>query len=236
MTQLNLLPDVKLEYIKTQRSRRLIFTLSIIIGVASVALLILMVSVDGLQKKHLKDLNNDIASETSELQHKPQITKILTVQNQLESLTALHAGKPAATRLFDYLNQVTPVQVNINSFQVDFTKQTVTITGTADALSSINKYIDTLKYTTYTSSDDKSPKSAFNNVVLSAFGLNATTKDATQAATYTITVSYDPNIFDITQSVNLLVPSLVTTRSQLDQPGDLFKAPTTSSTTSGGGH
>ncbi|HTB48997.1 MAG TPA: PilN domain-containing protein [Verrucomicrobiae bacterium] len=231
MIQLNLLPDVKLEYIKAQRGRRLALSIALIVSGVSIVLLVLLLSIDGLQKKHLNDLNRDIASESSQLQSEPQIGKILTVQNQLESLTALHAAKPAASRLFDsYLNELTPAQVSISSFNIDFTKQTMTITGTADALSSVNQYVDTLKYTTYTSGDSSTAKPAFSNVVLSNFGLNTGTKDTTQAATYTITLAYDPNIFDITQSVNLSVPHLVTTRSELDQPTDLFKAPPVTAT------
>lgn len=239
MIQLNLLPDVKLEYIRAQRSRRLVLTIAILSVAVSIALLAVLLSVDGLQKKHLNDLNRDITSETTTLQGKPQINKILTVQNHLESLTALHAAKPAASQLFVYLNEVTPVQVSINSFSTDFTLQTATISGTADALSTINKYVDTLKYTTYTTSNDKTARPAFTNVVLTSFGLNSSSADKSQAAAYTITLSYDKNIFDITQQATLLVPSLVTTRSQLDQPTDLFKAsptPASNSTTSGGSH
>jgi hypothetical protein len=242
MIQLNLLPDVKLEYIRAQRSRRLVFTVSIIVGVVAIALLALLLSVDGLQKKHLNDLNRDIGSESSKLQNEPQIGKILTVQNQLESLTALHAAKPAASRLFDnYLNQVTPAQVNISSLNFDFVKQTATITGTADALSSINKYVDTLKYTNYTVSGSTTATPAFSNVVLSAFSLNTsstntTSNNSSQAANYTVTLSYDKNIFDITKAVTLSVPNLIATRSQITQPGDLFKAPATTPATSGGSH
>ena len=239
MIQLNLLPDVKLEYIRAQRFRRLGLTIAILAVAASIALLAVLLSVDGLQKKHLNDLNHDINSETSTLQGEPQINKILTVQNHLESLTALHAAKPAASQLFVYLNEVTPVQVSINSFNTDFTLQTATITGTADALSTINKYVDTLKYTTYKTDSNKTSQPAFNNVVLSSFGLNSTATDKSQAAIYTITLAYDKTIFDITQQVTLSVPSLVTTRSQLDQPTDLFKAsstPVTNNTTSGGSH
>lgn len=242
MIQLNLLPDVKLEYIRAQRSRRLVFTVSIIVGAVAIALLAILLSVDGLQKKHLNDLNRDIGSESSKLQNEPQIGKILTVQNQLESLTALHAAKPAASRLFDsYLNQITPAQVNISSLNFDFVKQAATITGTADALSSINKYVDTLKYTSYTVSGSKTANPAFSNVVLSAFSLNTSStstasNNSSQAANYTITLSYDKNIFDITKAVTLSVPNLIPTRSQLSQPTDLFKAPATTPVTSGGSH
>lgn len=237
MTQLNLLPDVKLEYIKAQRTRRLVISLSFLVTVLAVALLLVLLSVDLLQKKHLSDLNRDIRSESSQLQNKPNINKILTIQNQLESLTALHAGKPAAPRLFDYLNQLTPAQVDITDFNIDFTKQTISITGTADALSSVNKYVDTLKYTTYTTDKNSTSTKAFSDVVLSSFGISATSNNG-QPATYTLTLSYDKNIFDITQIVSLSVPNLIPTRLGVVQPTDLFTAPTTksSNSSSGGGH
>jgi len=224
MIQLNLLPDVKLEYIKAQRSRRLVISSAVIVSLVAIGLLVILLSVSGLQKKHISDLTKDIASQSHQLQQKPQVDKILTVQNQLESLTALHAGKPAASQLFSYLNQVTPTQVNITSFNVDFTVQTMTITGTADALSSVNKYVDTLKFTKYTTDASDASTTAFNNVVLTSFGLSSGSHDTTQAATYTVNLAYDPKIFDITQKVSLDVPNLVTTRSNVDQPGDLFKA------------
>ncbi len=225
MIQLNLLPDVKLQYIKAQRQRRLVFSVSVLAVIASIGILLFLLSIDGLQKKHLSDLSNDIKSESSELQKKPGINRILTVQNQLQSLTDLHSQKPAASRLFTYLVQLTPAKVNINDIKVDFTMQTVTITGTSDSLSDVNKYVDTLKYTGYTtdSSPDKAP--AFSDVVLSSFNLNTDTQDPSQAANYTIDASYDKTIFDITQKVKIIVPHRVTTRVQSSQPTDLFKAP-----------
>ncbi len=232
MIQLNLLPDVKLEFIKTQRTQRLAFSIAFIASAAAIALLVLLLILTGLQKKHLSDLNQDITAQTNKLKQTAQIDKILTVQNQLESLTALHSQKPATSRLFSYLNQVTPAQVDINNLTADFTTQTVTITGTADALSSVNKYVDTLKFTTYTTKDVSTAKPAFSNVVLTSFGLAGASTNGTQSnahpASYTITLNYDPAIFDITQEVALSVPNLISTRSET-QPTDLFKAapPTT---------
>lgn len=229
MTQLNLLPDVKLEYIKAQRSRRMAVSISFLACVGTIGLLILLLAASGLQKKHLNDLSQDIKTDSTKLQKKPEIAKILTVQNQLGSLTALHSEKPAASRLFDYLNEVTPPQVSITSFKVDFTEQTSTITGTSESLSSVNKYIDTLKFTTYKVKGGSSGTKAFSNVVLTNFGLSSNLKQANgQPANYTITLGYDKNIFDITQNVSLSVPSLNTTRSALAQPKeDLFQAPAT---------
>lgn len=220
MIQLNLLPDVKLEYIKAQKARRLVFSVSILVAGISIIILLMLLSADALQRKHLNDLTNDIHDETSQLQQKPNINRILTVQNQLSSLTKLHEDKPAASRLFVYLIQLTPSNVDITDLKVDFTKNTISVTGTSDSLTNVNKYVDTLKLTTFTTTNDKTKNQAFNDVVLSSFSLNTDTQDPNQAANFTITANYNPTIFDITQKVNLIVPNLVATRSE----SDLFKA------------
>ncbi|HVX23949.1 MAG TPA: hypothetical protein VG992_01240 [Candidatus Saccharimonadales bacterium] len=229
MIQFNLLPDVKLAYLKAERSRRLVMSISAAVTAAALILLLLLFSINQLQKKHLADLNRDITTESKKLEQEPQLNKILTVQNQLESLTNMHNTKPAAKRLFTYLNQVTPSKVDISSFNVDFTQHTVTITGTADTLTTVDLYVDTLKFTTY-SADNSSQQKAFSSVVLSSFDLSSK-QNSGQQANYTITFAYNPEIFDITKTVNLVVPNKVTTRSEVDQPTDLFNLPE-----SGGGN
>jgi hypothetical protein len=229
MIELNLLPDVKLEYIKAQRSQRLVFGVAFLATAVSVGLLILLFSFGAFQKKHISDLTTDINSHVKELKGKPQIDKILTVQNQLNSLTGLHAAKPAASSLLSYFNQITPVQVSIGNLKVDFVGQTMTISGTTDALKNINTYVDTLKFTKFSEVGDDGSASgdsalAFSNVVLTNFSLTSDDKKATQTATYTIDLAYDPTIFDITKKVTLSVPQQVTTRSQLISSTDLFQA------------
>ncbi len=231
MIQLNLLPDVKLEYIRTQRSRRLILSVATVVTIIAVILLAGLLVYGHFQKQHLDDLSSDITSASRRLSNQPQISRVLTVQNQLESLTTLHDAKPAVSRLFGYLDQLTPAPVSISSFGIDLTTQTVTITGSADALSSVNKYVDTLKFTTYayTANKVKVTGVAFGNVVLTDFTLKTDEKaDAKKKdngpATYTISLAYDPAIFDITNNAKLVVPKLITTRSELEKPTDLFKA------------
>jgi len=223
MIQLNLLPEVKLLYLKAQRQRRLVMSLSIITAGSAIGLLLLLLSINGLQKKHMSDLTKDIKRANSQLAGKTDINKILTVQNQLGSLTPLHDQKPAAARVFDYLNETTPASVSITTFILDFTQNTATITGTSDTLSNVNKYVDTLKFVTFTTEDKDKPQPAFGDVVLSSFGLNTGAGDVSQAASFTITLTYDKTIFDITEKVDLTVPSTTTTRSQVNQPSDLFK-------------
>ena len=243
MIQFNLLTDVKLEYIRARRERRLVVSISVIAVAVSVGLLILVFTIGAFQKKHLSDLTDDITSESKGLQEKPQINKILTVQNQLQKLVGLHDAKPAVPRLFGYFNELTPADTGITSLDIDYNAHTIKIEGVADALSTVNKYADTLKFTTFaiTGGGDTAAavagNKAFSDVVLSSFGVASQEKDQRGAAakvTFTLTVAYEPTIFDITKEVKLIIPKLVSTRSQVLQPTDLFTAPIENSTNGGG--
>lgn len=219
MVQFNLLPDVKLEYVRARRTQRLVVAISTLLSIVALAIFImLLLFVDVAQKKNLHDLDTDISSNSKTLKNTPDLNKILTVQNQLNSLPNLDAQKPSVGRLFTYVTQVTPAKAFITNLQADYTQSTLTITGTADALSTVNTYVDTLKFTTYQLQGDTTKTPAFSNVVLSAFS-----RDNTQA-TYTITLSFDPAIFNITNNVTLTVPNIISTRSEINQP--LFTAAT----------
>lgn len=227
MIQINLLPDVKMQYLKVRRTQRLVVSVSTLLIAASLFIFVLLIgTVDVFQKKTLSDLNGTISSSEKQLQNTPNLNKILTVQNQLQVLTNLHNNKPAATRLFGFLQQVTPSSVTISQFNIDYTQNIVSITGNADSLDTVNSYTDTLKFTTYKKSDG-STGSAFSSVVLSQFSRSAS------GATYTITASFDPGIFNSANNVSLTVPSIISTRSVLEQPTDLFSTGPTATGGSG---
>lgn len=202
MIQFNLLPDVKLQFIKARRTKRMMEFISVIVIAAALLVLgIMMVSVNVVQKKSLHDLDGDIRRYSSQLKAIPDLDKILTVQNQLNTLPELHSQKAVASRLFNYLSQLTPAQATISKLDIDFTQYTLTISGEAPALDVVNTYTDTLKATTYTTEDNKVATHAFNSVVLSSFGRDS------RSATYTITANFDPAIFSGASKVTLKVPA-----------------------------
>jgi Tfp pilus assembly protein PilN len=218
MIQFNLLPDVKLEYIKARRSKRMVLLVSG--GVAAFAFLmfvVLFLAVNVFQPKHISDLNKDIAKYTATLKAVPNLDKILTVQNQLGSLTALHDQKPTTSRLIDYLGQMTPAQATIASAKLDYADNSLTLSGNADSLATVNKFVDTLKFTTYTVDGSTTSKNAFSNVVLGTFA------NSDKGSSYVISLKVDPVIFDGTKQVTLTTPKIISTRSETDKPGDLFQ-------------
>ena len=203
MVQFNLLPDVKLKYIRARRTQHLMALISLIVIAVSVVVFILMfTTVNVVQKKSLSDLKKDIKADSATLTGTEDLNKILTVQNQLNTLDGLHADKPVASRLFSYLTQVTPPKATIASLHISFTDSTVNMSGDAPSLDVVNAYTDTLKATTYTTADGgTTSKNAFSDVVLSSFGRTS------QGATYTISFTFDPVIFNSASDVSLHVPA-----------------------------
>jgi Tfp pilus assembly protein PilN len=218
MIQFNLLPDVKIEYLKAKRQKHIVMLVSsLTIVVSIVVIIILATTVFGLQRKNISDLTTDIQMATSELQNTPDLDKILTVQNQLNVLPQLHDEKPVASRIFGYINQATPNNVSIGRLNVNFESETMRISGSADSLETINQFVDTLKFTEYTADDDETSHQAFSSVVLTNFG-----RDVANAS-YTIELSFDSTIFSQLEQIELKVPNIVTTRSGAAQPEVLFE-------------
>ncbi len=221
MIEFNLLPDVKLKFVRTRRVKRLVVLTSVLIaGVTFAIFLFLLVFVDILQHKNVNDLGHNITSADSRLQSIPDLNKVLTVQNQLQSLPALYEQRPVASRLFGYMAAITPAQATISNLSIDFTKHTLSIMGNADTLPTVNQYIDTLKFTTYSLDKSTATAPVFSGVVLSAFGVSP------KQTSYTISASFDPTIFSGVHTVQLVVPKVTTTRSVIDQPTSLFKSAT----------
>jgi Tfp pilus assembly protein PilN len=242
MIQLNLLPDVKLKYLKAQRIRRLAIAVSILISAAAVALLVLLLAVELYQKHTLSDLNGDVASKTSQLQHEPHINDVLTVQNQLQSINSLHASEPATTKIFDYLNELVPTSVTVSSLSIDFGAGTINLAGNAGSINNIDQFVDTLKFTNYSTGSNTPNVPAFSDVILSSYGINNQQQAAgTPGASYSISANFAPTIFNVTKNVSLIIPSQITTRSSLENPGPLFAKSvathtgTSSSSSSNGG-
>jgi len=219
MIQFNLLPDVKLQYIRAKRRKRIVIVLATAITAASLTILVLLfVVVNVIQKKHLNDLSKDISSQTNELRNTPDLEKILTVQNQLMNISSLHDKKPVASRLFTYIGQITPNEIKFTKVDINFADKTIKFTGTSANLNNVNKFVDTLKFTNYTVGDEQGDgNKAFSNVVLSNFGRSPT------EASYTVDLVYDEAIFDSSKDIHLSVPQTITTRSETEKP--LFQKP-----------
>jgi hypothetical protein len=218
MIQFNLLPDIKIQYLKAKRQKHIVILISVVATTVSLAVFILLLTtVFVLQKKNVSDLNKDIKTSSSQLQGIQDLNKILTVQNQLGTLTSLHDKKVVSSRLLGYLTQVTPASTSVSKLVADYSLNTLSIGGNADSLALVNTYTDTLKFTKYTTTDSSAEKTAFSNVQLKTFNRDSKT------ATYEISVKFDPAIFSNAKQVTLKVPKIITTRSETAKPAEVFQ-------------
>lgn len=235
MAQLNLLPDVKLQYIRAKRQKRLVIGMSAIVSGAFLFIFIAMfVYVRFSQTHYISALTNDINQTTEELKAKPDLDKILTVQNQLNSLPSLHDQKVISSRLFDYLGKMTPTRATISNVDLDLDLHTMNIKGNADSLGTVNKFADTLKFTDFqvVGGDNQSKGKAFSNVVLKSFSVNTAATQGQGPINYELEFSFDPTIFaniknlpegmTENKAVTLKIPNIISTRSETEKPGSLF--------------
>jgi len=222
MIQFNLLPEVKIKYIKARRQKRMVMLIASLVSVGSLTVLSLMLGyVYLVQGAQISSLNNKIAKSSESIKDKKgqvdDINKVLTVQNQLRSLDTLHEEKPIVSRTFDYLTKLMPSQVTISTLTVDTSEgaELITIEGSTDTLESVNRFIDTLKFTKFKTTDEDSESLIiFTEVVLDSFARDKAGAD------YTVKFKYDPAIFKSSELVTgLSVPTgFITTRSELGRP------------------
>lgn len=109
MIEINLIPDVKQELLKAQRARAVVISASILTSIIAVAvvvlLLIYMFGVQGVRNLYLDD---QIKTKGAELSQVEDLSKILTIQNQLQAISDLNGKKNMETRVFDMISAITP--------------------------------------------------------------------------------------------------------------------------------
>lgn len=113
MIEINLIPDVKQELIRAQRTRTAVISTAVIVSIASVGVVILLVAyVFGAQLLRQNFLNDQIKAKDAELSQIEDLSKILTIQNQLTKISELNDQKNINSRTFDLLQAITPVDDN----------------------------------------------------------------------------------------------------------------------------
>lgn len=148
MIEINLVPDVKQELIKAQRIRSMVVTFSALIGLASIAIVgVLVFYVYAFQGARNYLADKAISDESSKFDKK-DLTKTLTIQNQLTKISNLNGDKKITSRVFDMLTAIIPASPNdvrISSLTLNTTDKTISMDGQAansfDALDIFKKTI-----------------------------------------------------------------------------------------------
>lgn len=220
MIQFNLLPDIKIEYIKAKRMKRLVAFVSVIVSsVCIVFFVIIFLLVNVWQKQQMKNLEDKTIELTNKLKETEDIDDILTVQSQLRSIDGLHEQKPTLSKFFKYMEMMKPESVIISSRQLVFAENKVVISGTAPSIEVVREFIDTLKYSEYKLAENAEPAKLFERVELSAFSRTSAEKNP---AVFTINFQFKPET--LTEKADNIEINVIKTANGGEV--DLFELPT----------
>ncbi|MBP6880963.1 hypothetical protein KBC31_05035 [Candidatus Saccharibacteria bacterium] len=198
MIQINLLPDVKREYIKAQQMKRMFVIVSVVITVASLTLLaLLFVFVQFGQPQHIKHLQSDIDTSVSKLKGTKDVVKIVSVQGVLEQLPKLQDGKFKTSRLFGYVTGFTPQGVSYTEIKLDLNENVLTLTGQSTDLEQANVLANNLKSANfvYKQDNEKQTMSPFKSIIFSSLG-KVEQADNGKNVNFQLSFSFDPILFN----------------------------------------
>ena len=245
MISLNLVPQVKADFLRAQRMKRFIMLISFLISAGMVALVVfLSVFVYVVQERQSSGLQEDIATNLSELQNINNLERVVTVKNQLDSLPQLHEEKPISSRMFDFLTVLIPEEATLSSIELRFGETdefgdeffddsttgdgietfarggSFTFLGSAESFRDVNVLADSLKLAGYTLEDNGESLIAFDDVVTE--GLD---KDNDEGVFFSIRGDFSQDLFDFNNDDLLLtVPNVTSTassRTDLFQGGEV---------------
>lgn len=230
MIEINLVPDVKQELINAQRVRTSVISLSILVGMAAIAIVIVLaVWVFGVQTARGVLSDDAIKKESQKLSQVADISNILTIQNQLAKIPAMHDSKSIDSRIFDVLatiNPPAPNNVSINNVSLDSSSKTIKIEGQA-----VNDYLALEVFKkTISATNFEFTKDGEKQTVPLASDMSDTDRsygdDASGATVlrFTLTFVYPDELFSRTaENVTIVAPTRTNvTDSFLGVPNSLF--------------
>lgn len=215
MITLNLLPDIKREFLRSQRVKKLFILGAIMVSGVFVGAVVLLGLYIGSQKLHLNSVQSDIDESLAALQAQSELSKVVTIQKQLSSLPGLHEANPATDRLLGYLEIVVPVGITLSSVEIDFDEgeNTAILSGAGPDPKAINVFVDTLKNANFNYDGNETPFQPFSDVVLESVSVGE------EATSYQISLIFDSKLFDNTvNNGKLTVPNITSSNSVQERP------------------
>ena len=233
MIEINLLPNVKRELLKTRVMRNRVISISFLVGGASIAAVVVLALILGSQIAAEAVQNGVIKDRNDKLMAVEDFNKVVTIQNQLTKINEQHSRKKINSRIFDVVTAVNPVAPNNVSFsdiKVNPGSKTITLEGSA-----VNGYsaLETLKKTilntkVQTTDGDKSSEVSLTKEIKdgdTSFGENSEGKKVLQ---FSFSFEYAEELLAPANNgtVSVLTPTgkVDVTDSRQGIPDSLFKS------------
>lgn len=230
MIEINLIPDVKQEYIHAQKMRNVAITVSILIGAAAAGVVVILALLLGAQALHESIARGQVKDQFKQLQSIDNLDNVLTIQNQLSKISSLNSSKTLDSRLFDVIGAISPAPPNdikISNVQLNPADKTLTIEGSAaNGFGATETFRKTILNTKLESVKDgqttTTPLSDEVKVGETSYGQGT---DGSKVLRFTLSFVYPDGLFDNTlQSLRVVTPTsaIDVTDSRTRVPESLF--------------
>lgn len=143
--EINLVPDIKAEMIKTLKLRNLIFFICIIVATASVSLTVVFGLIAGGQRAAIDGKKDTLSLLSNKLNSYSDLKDYLTIKDQLGNLSTLTSNQKVLSRTFNILSAILPQgadTITISELQVDLSSDEPTFAIDAQADAGKEPYID----------------------------------------------------------------------------------------------
>lgn len=136
--EINLVPDVKNEFIKTLKFRNFVFFLCIIIASSSVVVILIFLSIAGGQQGFITAKQNTLKSLEQKIGDYSDLSEFLTIRDQLGNIAKITESKVMMSRTFNVLSAIIPSpnasdRISISELAVDLSGEAPTFTFDAQA-------------------------------------------------------------------------------------------------------
>lgn len=235
MIEINLIPDIKREFLRNQRMRARVILGSITVCLAAGGLILVMFMVLVGQKLMDDTVTRNIDDKHRTLTTKhPNLNNLVTIQSQVNSVSALNDEKQIMSRLASVLTAIRPLppnEVSISEVLVDPEEKLLTLQGVApggyNVADAFRKTIErtTLQLTPYGDLPQKGePVPLTGEVALGELGFGEDSAGR-RVLSFKMSFNYNENLFaNNFSSVEIRGPAGVinVTDSRLRVPEDLF--------------
>ena len=230
MIEINLIPDVKQELIRARRVRSAVVSGAIVTTIAAAAVVVILaIYVFAVQSVRSVVADDAIKKGSSQLASVEDLSKMLTIQNQLTKMSALNDDKNINSRVFEVLSAVIPPapnSVQISNLVIDATAGTITLEGqtpTYPALEAFKKTIGAahVRYSDTDGAQQQIPLASDLSLSNISFGEDST---GAKVLRFTVTFTYAAELFSpaVTSPTIVLINGGNVTDSYLGIPKSIF--------------
>ncbi len=143
--EINLVPDIKNEMIKTLKLRNLIFFICIVVASASIGITLIFGLTAGGQQIAISNKKNSIDALSEKLNSYSDLSDFLTIKDQIDGISTITNQKTVLSRTFNILSAFLPTgadTITLSNLDVDLSDGQPTFTFDAQANSGTAPFID----------------------------------------------------------------------------------------------